>query len=224
MPWIMPVPNLMRIAQHAAERSKTTKSDALVALAFAAASIEGFLNEVMLHIELHDKDHPNSVIPDVTSLARILKEFERRNASLRAKLEVSALVLRSDSWSAGEQPLQDVLLLTDLRNAILHPRPMVLSDGNPDSSDSPDKFVAALLSRRVISVAPTLPPIPKPGASRSEVSAPWFNAIQCEEVAKWAVSTARIAIATFAETFPSGSRFRAELEHLIRHAYGFDWK
>jgi hypothetical protein len=222
--WILTTPQLLNQAKKAVDRSADDGGEALVAIVFSSAVIEAFLNEAARLIQVHLKVEPATVTPELLAFAEIFCRLEEAHAQLDLKLQVAGALLGSDQWSKGRQPLQDLMLLSRLRNAILHARPLGFATAEDIGLSKPDTLVSALLSRGVIKSVPMLPPIPNPAPSSEEAHAPWLVAVQSKEVAAWALQTALLGIVAFAESFPSGTSLRQLLEHHLRSVYGLEWK
>jgi hypothetical protein len=224
MAWIFTVPQLLARAKKAVDRSIDDGGEALVAIVFAAVAVEGYLNEAAQYVRTHLRNEPHEKHPEILAFSTIFPELEDSHAQLDLKLEVAGALLRGDIWSKGKQPLQDLMLLIRLRNAVLHPKPLSFPRADDELPKQPDRIIASLVRRGIIKSPPMLPPLPTPSPASDETYAPWFVAIQSAEVAKWALQTAAVGIVTFAQSFPDGTEIRKHLEYYLQHVYGLLWE
>ncbi len=132
---------LFEIAKRAYHNAKAaTKNDRgheseepLIAIVFAAAAAEAFINEFAKHAEIyshlgkelaklvdHTPDPEWTDPPTVDLLAALLPEAEKHKASPNSKYQIAKLVLTSKTFDGGGPPFQDFVSLMKLRNAIMH--------------------------------------------------------------------------------------------------------
>jgi hypothetical protein len=116
------------IAREAYERvvaeeseTKLIHNDALVAVVFSAASLEGFINELPETVTPVEGDPPS-----VSRCCTMLREAEKGNASAQFKYLLASGILHGRSLDQGAQPYQDFALLFKLRAALLHVKPQLL--------------------------------------------------------------------------------------------------
>jgi len=93
-------------------------SDSLVAIVFAAASIEAFVNQIIVTGEIG----PSLGRHGLAVLSRILKLLEK-DAPVATKYELVHLILTGDACAKGERPYQDLDVLITLRNWLAHMKP-----------------------------------------------------------------------------------------------------
>lgn len=96
--------------------------NALVAVVFAAISIEAFVNQIIVNVQFGRSVGRG----DVVVLARIL-ELLARDAPVARKYEIIHLILTGDACAKGERPYQDLDVLITLRNWIVHMKPEPLN-------------------------------------------------------------------------------------------------
>jgi hypothetical protein len=156
--------------------------DAVAALLLAAAAIEGFINEVV-------GDRDVRAIPMEVArtggyerhveASRLVEMIERSRGSTELKYLLASQVLSGRMFDRGSGPFQDVAMLFDLRNMIMHlkyvEQSVKILDGNRVSSEMPPK-IRALQAR---------------GLARRTAVGTWFQALQTYEIAAWACETAR---------------------------------
>lgn len=169
---------LLRIARKAVNRSKTEKDQALVAILFSAAAVEGFVNDVMEFAPFAKSDS------QAESLHVLLSEAEQQKAQIGLKLQIISTVCRGKTLPRGESLFQNFDLLFRLRNDLVHIRPGKAKSQffGPTKRTSP-KSAAQLIARGIV--------------SREEVEHAhnWLDVVADQAVAEWAIGAA-ISIAT----------------------------
>ncbi len=157
-------------------------NDATAALLLAAAAIEGFINEVMdvrgvrtMPMEIAEQGGYERYV----EAGRVVEVIERSKGQTELKYMMASQVLSGRMFDRGSAPLQDVTTLFDLRNMIMHLKPVAqdvkLVDGNRISSAMPPK-IRTLQTR---------------GLARCTEGESWFGVLQTYEMAAWACETAR---------------------------------
>ena len=184
----------MEDVAHDRSARRFDSGEALVAIVFSAAMIEGFLNEAAQHVQIYLNNRADEDYPDIRAFAAIFSALEASHAQLELKLEVAGAILRGDIWLKGKQPLQDLRLLSRLRNAILHPRPLSFPGVGDDIPSRPDKLVESLRNRGIIKSPPILSTLGPPQSPPVHAYAPWIIAVQSTEVANWALQTALVGV------------------------------
>ncbi|HET9182737.1 MAG TPA: hypothetical protein VFP59_11430 [Candidatus Angelobacter sp.] len=97
-----------------------TARDALTSILFAAMSVETFINE--LHHMTHNGMPTAST--NLKVLGDLLEEAERSRSSVAAKYQFAKFILSGQAFDKGASPYQDFSLLLDLRNLIVHAKPL----------------------------------------------------------------------------------------------------
>jgi hypothetical protein len=119
--------SILSLAKDLANEANDEPKKAIGAIVMSAASIEGFLNEMLERFSFYNAARPQfkkSELPrKVLALGRLSAELEGRNASVHLKVQLFVATLRGSPWDRGQQPYQDFDLLFRLRNAILHLKP-----------------------------------------------------------------------------------------------------
>ena len=126
-------PNLLSIAKRAAERSIDYQPYAIIAIVFSAIAIEGFVNDLLADVSwvpLDELDPPLRQLQELAAAAGI----EDRHTPLFRKISVIYVALTGKRCDTGRQPFQDLDLLLDLRNSLVHSRPETL---NVEKANSP---------------------------------------------------------------------------------------
>ena len=132
--------NLFRVAKNACERLKGKppasggQDDALVSILFSAASIEAFFNELpemLSSLPELLKDEP----PQVSTFVRLADEIETNKGSIKLKCTLAYSVLSGTPCNKGGDPYQDLSLLLEARNLLMHMKPSDFSgEATPDGT------------------------------------------------------------------------------------------
>ena len=118
---------LMRVAEDARDRIPPSQSDvdpgqrdAWVAVVFATAAVEAFLNDLTEHVDVAAKSTHD---PDLALLAKVLTDLERRRANAELKLDFLQLVITREAPKPGQPLQQEFAGLVKLRDQIIHAKP-----------------------------------------------------------------------------------------------------
>ncbi len=100
-----------------------TRREALASILFATISTETFINE--LHHSAEEwTDHPLAS-DRIRALAELLQEAEKTHSSIEAKYQLAKFILSGEVFERGSAPFQEFALLNDVRNVIVHQKPLV---------------------------------------------------------------------------------------------------
>jgi hypothetical protein len=168
----------------------------LVAVVFAAASLEALINEVSeladLEVQAATQDDQRDNDEVLRAFAEAMSEAERSRGSIQLKFIVASLILKGRPYRKGLQPFQDFSLLMNLRNSIMHLRPTTLTRlGENATQVTFDGCVLKELSARGLIKRP------KPNTVTSLLSEAGGR-----QVARWAVNTAADMAQSFLSLFP----------------------
>ena len=189
--------HLFFLAKQAYERTISTesdrepgKSDAIVAVVFAASSLEAFINELADWATYMPDvmEHPESV----QSFASLMREVENLRGSIRLKFMLTKLVFSGSTYKKDEQPFQDLSLLFMVRDALVHLKPQ-------------DEFKTAPDGKKVRVMKPkVLKALPKNILAKFDetIAADWKSMISTQAVAKWACNTAAKMVHSVLATLP----------------------
>lgn len=171
---------LLRIARKGVNRSKREHDQAVVAILFSAAAVEGFLNDVMEFSGFIEDDDRLKALHD------LLVEAEDQKAQVAFKFQLTNLVLKGTRLNRGDRVSQELELLFKLRNSLIHMRPdrgeATLFTQKRKRHPAADQLV----SRGVIT------------AMQAEHARSWVELVSCHAVAKWAYDAAtHIAVTIF---------------------------
>ena len=95
-------------------------NDPLVAIVFAAAAGEAFINELPDLASFPGPANFGPQPPEVASLVSLLGEAEDARASIHLKFLVAKLALSGHTYDRGSNPYQDFATLLELRNSLVH--------------------------------------------------------------------------------------------------------
>lgn len=189
------------------------QNDAIVAVIFATAATEAFINELA---EIADdivrqrrafEDEVQQIRgvqsglapipPFVETLATVIQQLEESKAQVQLKFDMAHFVLRGETYNHGVPPYQDFSVLIRLRNAIMH-----IKRGDQYEFGSPtrpglvpvtmDKVMEGLRSRNILAEPP-----------QGEFS-DWLDLLGTRAVAGWACNTASAIVLSVLDGFPDG--------------------
>jgi hypothetical protein len=131
------------------------------------------------------------VTPNISGLAAALNEAERGRGSAELKLQVLRIVLAGEPWPKGEQPLQDVLLLISLRNAIVHMK-LDMREGDDSSKDAgePPSLIDRLRPKQILA------------DDRDSNQETWFVVISTRAAARWACAAVAAMVQSIISLLP----------------------
>jgi hypothetical protein len=201
---------LFGIAKAAYQQTKAASSDsedgqmqALVAVVFSAAALEAFINEAVELASLPQFLGSSEEPPAVAAFRSLLTEAEDQKAELGRKFMQARIAFTGQGYDAGRSPYQDLALLVDVRNALLH------SKKSPETFEQradggiifkPGPIIARLRSKNIVAKH-----------EPSDTMASWVHTISTPAVARWACNAAAAMVASVIEVAPR-SQFRQLLE------------
>lgn len=118
---------LARVAFEAVARSSQTPDDNFVAILFSAAWVEAALNEITYDVTRIPEADLDPLLLEAKRSVIAADLFESRSASVELKLRTLCAARTQRQLSVGVQPWQNLLLLLDLRNWLVHSRPEKMS-------------------------------------------------------------------------------------------------
>lgn len=140
------------------------QNDALVAILFAAATLEAFVMELALMAE---SDSALFGHKPLQSVAAVLDEIEHSRGSVRLKFLLAKVILGGETYDKGARPYQDFDTLFAMRDAIIHMKPEKITG-------EPHKILRRLRAKDLCEDT-------EPG-----VTASWLGQISTRAVARWA--------------------------------------
>jgi hypothetical protein len=173
---------LFRIAKTAYERTKAApadlagdQNDALVAILFAAATLEAFVMELATIAQADGTIFGNA---RMQALSTVLEEAEASRGSARLKYLLTKTMLTGASYNRGARPYQDFETLFTLRDAIVHLK--------PENARDRERLLARL-SR--LGVLEELPP--------NQISS-WVSQVATRAATRWAYNVVSDMVASIA--------------------------
>jgi hypothetical protein len=169
--------------QAAASDTEHIGNDALVAIVFSAAALEGFLNEMA---ELAGMDaiisstlHPPTP-PSVAIYGRLAAKVEEGRGSITLKFLLARGLLNGELGDKGSSVYEDFRLLVELRNELVHLKPSreLKLDSWGGFYLEPAKVIKRLRAKGVLAV----------GEGGAQLS--WLPSICTRAAARWACNTA----------------------------------
>lgn len=193
---------LFKIAKMAYERTNDGSServgdkyDAVVAIVFAAFSLEAFINEL---VDLAD----NPVLSDspaMRSFVALVKEVEELQGSVKLKYMLAKVAFTGTPFNKGESPFQDFVQLFKLRDMLVHYKPEdkyhIDSEGKSETHSYP-KIILALRSKNILAQA------------RNHTIEKWLTLISTRACAYWACNATCEMIQLILNALPEGKLTR----------------
>lgn len=183
---------LLQIARDAARRAVDEPDQALVAILFAAAAVEGFFNELL---EIADQAVEAGAEPPVVTMSVLLHEAEDQKAQVSLKFQLIHVALRQKPLRRGGRLYQDFDLLFKLRNSLVHMRPDRASwdFATYERTAKPFVYTDRLVARGLV--------------QRERVGAAfdWVELVSTPDVAQWAYETALVVARYTCELLPKGA-------------------
>jgi hypothetical protein len=127
----------------------------LIAIVFAAASAEGYINEVAERVSLHGASAANA---DLQTLAAVLEDAESHRLSPETKFVLAKKFLAGVVYEKGKPPLQDFVLLSKVRNAIVHLRPGIAFEPS-DIEQQENRLTRSLVGKGLLGSSPSDDPL-----------------------------------------------------------------
>lgn len=182
--------------------------DALESILFSVVALDGFINEATelaswsVAFELEDTPHT------VANFATLLTEAHRGRASLELKFQLSRLSLIGEAYDTSALPYQDFALLVELRNALIHDRP--LNTFTPNSSApsginfNPGEILDRLRAKHITA-----------DVEETGHITPWLDRISTIATARWSCRTASAMVYSLLDALPR-SALQDRMELLYR--------
>ena len=165
---IMNASALHAIARHAYERIPPADDDfdaPIIAILFAAASMEAYIAEVAYHGEML-----SGFSEATTRFADVMEDAEAAHVQVRGKYLLAKAMLGGKPFDKGGRPFQDFEWLIRIRNDIVHRKPDVIRD-------EPGKVIKFMRGRGLCR------PV-------GDVQMGWLEEIATRAAARWACNTA----------------------------------
>lgn len=170
--------HIFLVAKRAYERSKEEWSEAMPSIILSTIALECFVNESVERLSHKIFQEPDKAF---SVAAHWLEFVESKKGSTLEKIEALHLAFAGTKLDRGSQPFQDLNLLYQLRNELVHRKPEAFGSWDPGDKErqyEPHKFVRELARRGIVPLpSPEMPPV-------------WSQYILNEQTAKWAFNSA----------------------------------
>jgi|CXWL01.1.fsa_nt_gi hypothetical protein len=180
----LPTGELFKIATDAYLRSKEVRRDnhdALIAVVFACATLESYMNQTVMFAEGWKHNHPK-----IRAFSSIIGGLvEERGVRPQIVYSTARWVLTGTNYEHGQTPFQDFNLLIRIRNAYMHLKPDYIGDIRNPKSSAESKILEELENKKLI--------VNKHKPMRGA----WTMYLYNPAVAKWACNTASAMIQGF---------------------------
>ena len=182
---------LLNLAKNSLENDKNWE----IPILLSALSIEAFFNEIPVLVRVDNRP----------TYFDFLAEAEDERTSLLFKIRIFYFSLFAKQIDKGSQPYQDIQLLVDLRNLLVHSKPdiILVPDENEEPLQKPS-IVRAFVSRGII-------PNPK------NPTKAWQQYLLVKKVAQWSTQTASATMKWVPSLLPKDS-LRTIIETITNHA------
>ena len=170
--------HIFLVARRAYERSVADSSEAMPSIILSTVAFECFVNETIESLSNESYREPGV---NLSVAASWLEFVESKKGSTLEKLEAFHLAFKGKKADRGSSPYQDISLLYQLRNELVHRKPEPFGDWDPNNKEKtyePHRFVRLLSQKGIVTTPPAhLPPI-------------WSQFVLHDRTAKWAFNTA----------------------------------
>lgn len=187
-PLLVRTGSIFDLAASAYKRSHSEISESLTSILFSFIGLESFINTLteIISESCFDKKIPSKVI----TLDKIFTELDTLKLNIATKFQITRLVLSGDSYDKGASPYQDFDCLINIRNALIHSKPVRLTMQTKEIKPSNEypNFIRHLTSRRII--------------SEPKLRSSWESLITVPDVACWSYKTSYEMIISIIEVFP----------------------
>ncbi len=197
-------------ARGLADNRSSGEQDAIVAVVFAAFTLEAFINEVGDYAAYQGHQDANTDPQSITALGQIHHSLKDRGA-VDTKFQLAKWVLHATPFDQGNAPYQDFRLLIDLRNALAHVKGLEiyeLSDTGVADITQPPAIMTSLRSKNILAVTQGPDPVS------------WVDTLQTLAVARWACTAASQMMRSLIDAMPD-SPFGAFWRGLYSFYYDF---
>ena len=169
----------------------------LVAIVFAAAAAEAFINELgILAAQLVEPRPPADPEPEtIQTMASLLKEVESSRGSTELKFLVAKSSLSGQPYEKGCNPYQDFSCLMDLRNSLIHLKFDRIEMNHPTSFTlQKPSVVKRLRAKNILSIPD----------NNSEMITSWIEDVSTLKTARWACRACSEIVLDLCKSIPEG--------------------
>jgi hypothetical protein len=159
----------------------------------STVALECFVNETVERLSYKNYRQPGV---NLSVAASWLEFVESKKGNTLEKLEAFHLAFKGEKADRGGLPYQDLALLYQLRNELVHRKPEPFGDWDPNDKIKeyePHRFVRLLSQRGIVTKPPgNSPPI-------------WSQFVLQDKTAKWAFNTAVSGVRYLQSMLPESS-------------------
>jgi hypothetical protein len=190
--------------------------EALASIVLAAISSESFINELAEAAVLAPEPPAH-----LKALGTMLAEAEKSRVSVESKYHLAKFVLTGEPFDKGASPYQEFALLIDLRNRLLHSKPLEAKLVRNDEGEfvwTEPPLMRRLQSARIVHVDNTL----KEAAKRNNADvliADMLHQVSSQGVALWACRAVSAIVNNLLDSLPTGSQCAALAEIAYRRSF-----
>lgn len=159
--------------------------DCQITIILAAQTLESFFNELAIIKNFIDQEY---ITPQIETLCEILSELEQSKGSLKLKLLNTEFILNGSSEFKSSELYENFNLLISLRNRIVHPRPIKVTDTVKN-----DKLFKSFNSKKLTDYY----------NNESTIERSILYYLMNIKVAQWAMDTVKGLILHFIDSLPS---------------------
>ena len=195
--------HLLLLAKNAYDRCLDYPYEASVSIMLSVITLECYVNELQCRIDAFLIHESNDTLKD---LSFHLNEYEKNRNSLISKLELILYCLKKEKFDRGSRHFQDIRMLINIRNALVHRKPESTSKlgSNAEESYSLHPFTKFLVDRGLIE---------KP---HEKILPVWSQYLNSPKVAAWAYNTVVDSIISTVSMLPESTTKKIE-EFTTKH-------
>ncbi len=216
--------NAGRLFRHAVETCQAIppapmgqhEREALSSIVLAVISCESFINELP---EIAKQWSSDARRPGwLKAVTQMLEQAEQSRASIESKYQLAKFIFTAEPFDKGAMPFQDFALLIEVRNILIHAKPLEVSLERDDNGEFVWKtplLMRRLQAARIVGVAENLKDAVKRN-NADKLIADMLSQISSKAVALWACRTASATVNAVLNSVPSDSSLARYLEHVYR--------
>jgi hypothetical protein len=178
--------------------------NALASIILSVVSLEAFINET-IELAENSQNAPwaETEPSSIASFATILSEAENSRGSILLKFLLARQVFAGQQYDKGSQAHQDFTLLIELRNKIVHLKPLDKVEfdysKNPQATIKPPSIIEKLKSKNIT----------------AEINTSWINLVSTRAAARWACNTAANMVQSIIKVIP-----KSQFKEILQESYG----
>lgn len=175
------------------------QQQALTVIVFAASYIEAFMNELASIGEAVSEYEHEQFRETVNTWVELMDAMEESHLSATDKIALTHLIFMNRAVERGSEPIQSYVVLTQLRNSILHLK-AIIADSGPQAPGT--MLVTIPNTPRCIGFLEAKKLVSSEGMD-------WIRQVKTRAVAHWACNTAEATAKLVMESLPEGSELKS---------------